>query len=138
MVSYPFLKTYFALLRFKITIIKQFLMFTRLYIKIKIISLFKRYSTIMDNPGLNKEITSQHHLKDHTKKKSYKLWTEEEKANKKSRLKLRREEHKSNKSTSFTGDFIDHTEYYFENGLRKVKVLFLSPVKHNYETNLLM
>jgi len=36
-------------------------------------------------------------------------------------LKLRREETNSKKSVGYTGDLISHTDYYFENGLRKVK-----------------
>lgn len=37
-------------------------------------------------------------------------------------LKQRREETKSKKNVGYTGDLIAHTDYYFENGLRKVKV----------------
>lgn len=99
-------------------------MLTRLIYRIKPISLFKRYLNTMDSANANQEVTSKQQSSDFfsVKKRSKKKWTEEEKAEKKRQLKLRREENKSNKNTSFTGDCIDHTEYYFENGLRKVKV----------------
>ena len=69
----------------------------------------------------NAEIAKPDEL-DNEKKISKKDRKKQHSASKKEYLKARREEYQANKQVGYTKETLNETEYYFEDGLRKVKV----------------